>query len=302
MITKFKEDRDPQGLNVSILDCEKEDSSKIWENILAIPFLAEKRMVVLENLLISKQIELQEKLLARVEENNIHDSIILIFWEGTDKFKTKLGKTFFEKLKKEKYAQSFEPLAENQISSWIIDEVKEREGKITSRASSYLSQNIGQDMWQINSTIDQLINYKNFQEINIEDIKLFISEKVDDNIFNLVDNIVEKRPKKVFTMIQEQYRIGKDPLYIFAMLLRQFKIMIQLKDLEERSINPNSIAKDIGLHPFVIKKSIPLVRKYKMDDLKKIYKELLELDTKIKTGQGDQRVLIDIFVGKLSLA
>jgi len=302
MITKFKEERDPQGLNVSVLDCEKDDSDKIWENILAVPFLAEKKMVVLENLFISKQKDLQEKLLARVEENNIHESVVLVFWESTDKFKTKIGKTFFEKLKKGKYAQIFEPLTEGQITKWIIDEVKKREGKINPKASAYLSQNTGHDMWQLNSAIDQLLSYKNFQEINIEDIKLFIPEKVDDNIFNLIDSIIEKQPRKVFTMIQEQYRMGKEPLYIFAMILRQFKIMIQLKDLEERNINPNSIAKDMGLHPFVIKKSIPLVRKYKMSNLKNIYKELLELDTKIKTGQGRPYVLVDIFVGKLSIS
>jgi len=48
LIVKFKKDRDPQGLNTSILDCEK-SAKDAFGQILSAPFLSEKRMVVLKN-------------------------------------------------------------------------------------------------------------------------------------------------------------------------------------------------------------------------------------------------------------
>ena len=78
MVEKFKSDRDPQGLNTVSLDCQKEEEGKIWEQILTTPFLAEKRMVVLENLLLSKNKELLTGLKEKIEKNALSDATVLV--------------------------------------------------------------------------------------------------------------------------------------------------------------------------------------------------------------------------------
>ena len=40
-VERFKKERDPQGMNVVVLDGQK-DGERIWGEILATPFLAEK--------------------------------------------------------------------------------------------------------------------------------------------------------------------------------------------------------------------------------------------------------------------
>ena len=101
-------------------------------------------------------------------------------------------------------------------------------------------------------------------------------------------------------MIREQYAKGEDAQFIFAMLIRQFRILLELRDLFDREDNLNSdvIAKQLGLHPFVVKKSLPFVKKYTLTELKRIYSSLLDMDIETKTGQGDQSVLLDVFVGR----
>ena len=99
--------------------------------------------------------------------------------------------------------------------------------------------------------------------------------------------------------MREQYRLGKDPGYIFVMILRQFKILLELRDLYEREdkLTSDQIAKKLGLHPFVVKKSLPMIKRYTMAELKNIYQQLLDIDIKTKTGQGDQSLMLDLFVG-----
>src|SRR3989339_905246 len=83
MIEKFKIDRDPQGLNVVVVDAEKEEAGVVLQQISASPFLAERRMVVLENLLSSTgKKELQEDIFDRIKRNSIPESTVLLFWEG----------------------------------------------------------------------------------------------------------------------------------------------------------------------------------------------------------------------------
>jgi len=310
MIDKFKIDRDPQGLNVTVLDCEKEEPGLIMEQILSMPFLAEKRMVVLENLLsATKKGDLQEQILKRVEEKNLPEDNVYVFWEGahsTDaqgklKPKTKVAKEFYERLEKEKYAQEFPALVGTKLSAWIDTEIKEKNGKISSHALQLLVQNTKGDIWLIHSLIEQLLAYKGGEEIQTEDVNLFLEASADDNIFNLVDAIVAGQSKQVYKMIREQYRIGKDPHYVFSMILRQFRILLEMRDLFDRedNIGSNVMASKLELHPFVVKKSLPFIKKYNLQTLKNIYESLLDFDKKIKTGQGQPDLLLDLFVGKL---
>jgi len=204
-------------------------------------------------------------------------------------------------LLKEKYAQEFPELTGAQLSAWIDGEIKKKEGKISKHALQLLVQNTGSDMWLANSLIEQLLAYKGADEIQTEDVNLFIEETADDSIFNLVDAIVAKQPKTVYKMIRQQYKVGKDPHYVFSMILRQFRILLELRDIYDRedNIGSNALATNLGLHPFVVKKSLPFVKKYNLQTLKNIYKSLLDFDIKIKTGSSDPVLLLDVFVGKL---
>ncbi len=301
MSGKFRAERDPQGLNLVKLDCEK-TKDNVMQQVLASPFLAEKRMVVLESLLASKQKSVQEALLKRIEEKTLPADIVLIIWEAIEKPKTKLGKELLARLQKEKYVQHFEELTGAKLSGWILAEVKARGAEIDRDAANALAAQSGGNMWALSSLIDQLLSYANGKTITKKETNLFIEEKADDNVFNLVDAIVNKQTKNVYTMMQEQYRQGNDAGYLFAMITRQFRILLKLRDLYDRGENlqSSSLAKELGLHPFVIKKSLPMVKRYPLAELKKIHTSLLDIDTKTKTGQGDQSMMLDMFVGRLA--
>lgn len=303
MVDKFKQERDPQGFNISILNCAQEKNNQILEQILATPFLAEKRMVILENLLsVTKKTDLQEKILEYLEAKSLPKENIYIFWESDCKPKTNVSKNLLSRLLQEKYAQKFEIYKDTKLSAWVNQEIQERGGKISPQALEYLVKNIADDIWKLNSIIDQLISYKLEKEIELKDVELFLDEKIDDNIFNLVDALIAGQSKKVYQMIREQYRIGENPQFILSMILRQIKILLELRDLYDREdiLSSDLLAKKLNLHPFVVKKSLPFVKKYNQNKLKNIYHKLLEIDIKTKTGQGDQSMLLDILVGKIT--
>ena len=300
MIAKFQADRDPQGLNVKRIDAASVDASAIMNEILAAPFLAEKRMVVVEGCIASKHEALRATLLERIEEKNIPDSTVLLFWEDGTKYKKKEQKAFFERLQKEKFAQEFPALEGAKLAGWVASLVKEKKGTIGRAAVQHMIDATGSDSWQLKSLVEQLVAYASGREITVEDAELFLDKKVDDNIFNLVDNILAKKSSSVFEMMQEQYRSGKDVQYIFAMVLRQVRILLELADLKERGVSASP--KELGLHPFVVKKSTALAHKYSVEELSQVYGELLALDSAIKHGQGEPKVLMDVFVGKSSIA
>ena len=301
-IERFKKERDPQNLNVVFLDGMKVDASKLWNEIMAMAFLAEKRLVVIQNILSSKDVGLLESLSEGLKNGSVPEKNIIIFYQSEPIGKTNLVKDLQKTLAKEKWAMLFDNLAGSELNNWIKTEVSQRGGKINQMAIAYLAQNAGKDTWYADSLIDQLVAYAEGREISLADVQLFLEEKVDDSMFSMVDAIVAGNRKLAFKLVEEQRRLGNDDGYIFSMVARQFRILISMRDLFNRqeNITSDTMAKMLDLHPFVVKKSLPFIKKYSLDKLKDIYNQLLEIDIKTKTGLADQSLLIDLFVGKLS--
>ena len=299
-IERFKKERDPQGMNVVFLDGQKEESGRVWNEITAMPFLAEKRMVVIKNVLSSKDTEALESLVGGIKNKKVPENNVVIFYQSEPLGKTKICAELAKILAKEKWARHFELLAGAQLAGWIKEEVIKRGGAINSTAINFLAQNTGNDMWYLNSLLDQLVTYAEKREITLADAQLFLEEKVDDNIFNMADAVASGNHRLAFKLIQEQRRLGQEEGYLFGMITRQFRILITMRDLFNRqeNISSDQMAKMLALHPFVVKKSLPLMKRLSLDKLKQIYDNLLEIDVKTKTGQADQSLLLDLFVGK----
>jgi DNA polymerase III delta subunit len=67
----------------------------------------------------------------------------------------------------------------------------------------------------------------------------------------------------------------------------------------EEGKNFYQIQKISKIHPFVIKKNFLLAKNFSINELKKIYKKILEIDFLIKTGKVDPQTGIEIFLMKI---
>ena len=300
-VVRFKQARDPQGYNVTFLDAQKAEPGKIVSEILAMPFLAEKRLIVVENILSISDKEFLQAIIERIKDNKIPETNIVIFWQGEKLGKVKEIKDFHAILAKEKYAHEFSALDISALSAWINTEVKKRDGKISSVAVNYLAQNSAGDMWFLNSLIDQLVAYTAGKEITVYDVNLFLDEKVDDNVFNMVEAIVSGNKKQAYKLLEEQRRLGEDDFKLFGLIVWQFRILLAARSLFETSENMGAdvMAKELGIHPFVLKKNLTLIKRYTLKKLQQIYNELLQMDVKAKTGQADLGLALDLLIQKI---
>lgn len=301
MVQKFKVDRDPAGYNVATIDVDSAQPNSVMAEILAAPFLAEKRMVVVKHLLGGKQADVRAQIAERIKLNTLPESTVLVVWEDVDTFKAKDAKALFELLQKEKYKEHFAALTPGEAMGWLKQEVEAAGCTLEPTAASFLVENVGVDSLRLRQILDQLTAYKQTGVITRSDAALFVDETADDNIFTLVDAIVGRQLKTVYKMMREQYRQGEDPTFIVLMLIRQFRIMLQLRDLFERdeAASSDAVAKRLGLHPFVVKKTLPIIKRYTLDQLRATYDQLLIIDRQTKTGLGNQSVLVDVLVARI---
>jgi len=275
---KFKES-DQQGLNLTIFP-EEVDFGKFRETIYQAPFLAKTRLVLLEAVFQNKK-EVQVKIVEFLKECRIPDSTILVFWErGVPDQRGVLFKTLI------KFAQveEFAALSSWQLPRWIKEEVEKKGATISSGAVSELVLRVGNDLAQMSNEIDKLHAYVGHDEISKQAVQTLVKAKFETDIFKLVDALSQKDRRQALKFIHDQIALGAEKLYLLAMITYAFRNLILVFDLKERGFLEGAIAKQAALHPFVVKKTLSFVPKFNLSDLKRVYRKLLELDGKIKSG------------------
>lgn len=303
---QIKEDfkkKDRSFLNLTSFDIEKGIGFlAIKKAIFATPFLTDQRIVIIKNLITSGSSNLQEKMVELVQNKKIPKTTTVIFWENK---KPNSRKVLFRLLLKHGQAKEFNLLSGWKLNKWIEDEVKTQGGFIEREAVGKLASYVGSDLWQMASEIKKLITYKlncksvSEQRITADDIKLLVRAKLDDNIFSFVDALGQKDKKRALKLLHDQIASGQNVFYLLTMIAYQLRNLLVISDLAKQRKSLYQISYLSKIHPYVVSKTLQQIKNFNLNELKKIYRTLLEADIAFKRGSADSLLLMDLLVTKL---
>ena len=295
---KFIRQKDKSGLGITVLDGQSLDLDTFRSRLYAPGFFSDKRMIIIENLLAGAGQEILEEAMEYLKKVRQEKDNITVFVEGgTPIVKSDLQKKLFNLLKKTEHVQEFSLFSGSRLNQWIKKEITKRSGKIAGPAVNVLATATGPDLWRLSSEVDKLVAYCGTHLITLEVVNLLVKAKLDENIFHLVDAVGMKDKKSALKFLKDQLAAGISLSYLFGMLVRQFRILLQVRELlSQGDSNQWSLAKKLGLHPYVAKKSLVQARHFTKQELKKIYQKLLTIDAKIKTTPVDPGVLLDLLI------
>lgn len=273
-----------------------------YETYLSQPTLfGEEPLLVFRNFLPKSSKSEQEKLketLAHYVKDKSGQNII--FWEGKklDK-RLNLVKWFLLNVE----IKEFKPLSLVKVREWVERKVetchgmslrKKTENKLTPKlitpgALEELIRRHGSNLWALDSEIRKLTTYGHNRTITLDDVKLMCSSTTEENIFAFTDAIGNKNKTTTAKLFQNLIKQNHDPWYLFAMIVRQFRLLLLMK----------SSGKSRNLHPFVAKKIKQQTQHWKLEELKKIYQKLLDIEVACKKGMRDLETELALFIARL---
>ena len=284
-------------LNTNRLDGRTLSFSQLRHSCDSIPFLADRRLVIVENLFLTDPPFLDE-LLDYLP--TLPESTRLVFLESH----VLQAKHPILKLATDSdfgYVKLFDRPEGNSLESWIRQRVKSDGGQITHRAVHTLAINVGNDLALLDNEIEKLILYKGPEPIDVEDISILCSHVAEASIFELVDAMGSRHGQSAAQLLQNKLNEGTDPFYLFAMFVRQFRLLIQVKELNEDGARPADIAKELKIHSFVVGKLQQQSHNFSILQLEQIYERLQEIDVQVKTGRTDLITALCLLVAGISV-
>jgi DNA polymerase-3 subunit delta len=198
------------------------------------------------------------------------------------------------------------PLPEGgQLIRWIQQQAKKDGGEISPRAAHLLGSLVGNNLRILENELQKLVAYKEYSStktIEADDIVSLSPYIAEASIFELVDALGNRNERMASVLYQRKLDEGADPFYLFSMFVRQFRLLIQVKELANEDYAPHAISQEIGIHDFVAGKLNKQARGFNLEELEQIYRHLLEIDVAVKMGEADIRTVLDLLVAQLTIA
>ncbi|MFA5792992.1 MAG: DNA polymerase III subunit delta [Candidatus Gracilibacteria bacterium] len=248
-------------------------------SLLATPFLSEKRLVILKNFLSSQKTEISQKLIATLEK--IPDTTFLLMTETASPDKRTVA---FKAISSLATNRLFLKPKGAQMNTWIIRHAESLGGKIDSSTAGYLANWVGDDLFSLYNEIQKLTLFARGEKITIGMIDSIVADNVQSSIFTLTDALGRKDGSLAIKTLKKLQNQGQDAVFIFSMIARQFRLLLEMKTRMERGSSPAQIARDMQVHPFVVENTLRFSKNFTVSKLKKGLAELLKLDKRLKTG------------------
>jgi DNA polymerase-3 subunit delta len=288
-------------MNTAHLDARTASDNDLNNALNAMPFLAKRRLVLLSNPSSKyNNVSSRKKFLEYIEKTP--DTTRLVMFETVEP--KEADKHWLNKFaaKNDKLIQTkaFMLPRLRDMTGWIVNETRKQDGQIEPRAAELLKDMVGVDTRQAGMEIAKLLAYVNWgRPVTTADVEAVCIVTSQQSVFDFVDALSNGNGKSAQHLLHRLLE-SEDPFSLWGMVIRQFRLLIQAREILDGRGNKDDVARALGVHPFVAEKTTQQAGRFSVEFLEHIYRKLLGIDEGVKTGQVTLDLALDTLVVELA--
>lgn len=254
-----------------------------------LPFFADRRLILMENTGFFKNAS--DEMAEYVKQ--IPDSTVLLFVEEEIDKRSKMYKA----VQKNGSAIEFTRQSNDILMRWILSKVKKENKNITNAGMQLFLSKTGDDMENIDSELEKLFSFTLRKDtIDEDDVEAICTGQVTNQIFDMVNAISEQNQKKALQLYFDLLALKEPPMRILFLILRQFHILLLIKDLKNKGVDQREIASKVKIPEFAIRRNLAQVREFSFAQLEHAIEDGLQTETNIKTGMMTEQLAVETFL------
>jgi len=245
------------------------------------------------------EIKLQQDQLLQLLTLLPRDSYLILSSQAVDK-RTR----FYKEVSKLGRVVEFSPVTDEDARKWAGTRLKEQGVSLEPAAFELLMERVRNDLQLAAREIDKLSCYcgREGGTLDQRTVSLLLSGgsgSEEKTIFALVDAVGKKEKKQALTLLRQMLSFGEQPMGIFIMIARQYRLIMGVQRLSRLGYKPADMAKVLGCHPFVVNKVSNQSRLYSPQQLRGIMEMIMEGERKLKESYETQALNLEMFLVRL---
>lgn len=285
----------PEGdtMNYAYYEGKGTDIKEVIDLSETLPFFSQRRLILFENTGFFKSGG--NDLADYVKE--LPDTTYYIFIENEVDKRSRLYKA----VKAKGHIVELTTQDENTLKRWV-QSILRKEGKTMSDSDIlYFLNKVGTDMENIQKELEKLVCYAlDRQTIGREDVDAVCVTQITNHIFDMVNAVADKDQRRALDLYYDLIALKEPPMRILFLMIRQYRILFQVKALLKQGYGRKEIASKAGLHPFAAGKYMEQAKRFRMQELRAVMEDGAEIEQRVKTGLLTDNLAVELFIVKYS--
>lgn len=280
-------------MNYSYFEGKGVNYREIIDIAETMPFFAERRLIIMEDTgaLKSASQELSDYI------KEMPDSTILIIIENEVDKRSKL----FKAITSVGRAVELGKQDENTLLRWVAGMVRKEMRQMDDSTVRFLVSKVGTDMENIQQELEKLFCYTMDRgQITAKDVEAICTTQIGNHIFDMIHAVAEHKQRKALDYYNELLALKEPPMRILFLLTKQFRQLLEVKEMERAGYARKEIAAIVGLHPFVAGKYQEQAKHFQTKELREIIEESVDIEERVKTGLLSDTLAVELFIMKYS--
>ena len=183
----------------------------------------------------------------------------------------------------------FSPMTEPDAIDWIIRSMRALGKKMSNAVAERFLFAVGSDAALLKQEIEKLADYVgDCDSVTEDDIAVITIQSLESTVFQMVDAQVAGHYGEAFLLMHRVLEGGEDRMLILAMLLRQYRILYQMRCLLDERTPQGEMASLLKIPPFAVRRMQSQAMRYGKEQLKAVYDFLLDFEFRLKSGRLPQ--------------
>lgn len=279
------------GMNYCYREGREAEISEIIGLAETLPFFAEKRLILLENTGLVKKggEELAEYL------PDMPDFTVLVLVEEEADKRSKLYKT----IDKCGYIAECDRKTEDELKRFALAGFTKAGRRITPGAMDLFLDRCGDDLGHLVTEQEKLIAYTLGRDIREEDVQAITSVTAQNRVFDMIDAIALGKPREAFLLYEDLVALREPPMRLMYLITQSVNRLLQVKELDRRGLRAEEIARETGLRPFAVKKTLRQAAAFSEERLRLRLEKMAEYDSAVKSGALSDTLAVELILAEL---
>ena len=149
--------------------------------------------------------------------------------------------------------------------------------------------------------LSKLDAYANNGRISVEDIRLLVTPKEEDDTFQLSNALIRGDIESALKIYYDLKKHSIEEISLMNMLASQFRFLDQVQYLYSNGMNKFDIAKQLGASPYRVEICIKNLRGMKAHTNKRILERLYRTEKAVLTGSQNGEFAFTLFLSKTTV-
>lgn len=286
---------DGDTMNYAYYEGKNTDIKEVIDLAETLPFFAERRLIVFEDTGFFKNsgADLADYI------SDMPATTYFIFIESEVDKRSKLYKA----VKAKGHIVELDAQDENTLRKWVLSLVKKEGKQMDASDVAYFLNKVGTGMENITKELEKLVCYCiDRAVITRDDIDAVCVTQITSHIFEMVNAVANKDQRKALDLYYELLALKEPPMRILFLLIREYRILFQVKALLKQGYGRKEIASKAGLHPFAAGRYMDEAKRFHLRELRSVMEEGADIEQRVKTGLLADSLAVELFLVKHSTA